>query len=97
MGAIAPTCPLIDPPQLETVPPINASLAVVNDTVQSAIQLAGSLDVVVDTNHVCVNLDKVQIHQLLDSLLILIFQSNFFFIYSTKIGMKQQSNLCSFM
>ncbi|XP_058000584.1 uncharacterized protein LOC110632612 [Hevea brasiliensis] len=50
----------------EAVPPVDAPLAIVDDTMQSAIQLAGPLDVVVDTNHVDVHVDDAQIDQPLD-------------------------------
>ncbi|XP_015570578.1 uncharacterized protein LOC107260768 isoform X1 [Ricinus communis] len=49
----------------EAVPPVDAPLAV-NGTMQSAIELAGPLDVVVDTDHVNINIDEVQIDQPLD-------------------------------
>ncbi|XP_050224005.1 uncharacterized protein LOC126673784 isoform X1 [Mercurialis annua] len=50
----------------EAVPPVDAPLAIVDDSMQSAIQLAGPLDVVVDTNHVDINIDDVQIDEPLD-------------------------------
>ena len=73
---------------LETMPPIDVPLAVVDNTMLSAIQLARPLDVVVDTNHVSINLDEVEIDQPLDSQFL--YSIKLLWCSSTEIGMKHE-------